>query len=304
MRMAHEHPGLDEYNFVTCPSFHGATLIALLLNNHSQLMTLGDLIPEQMEDRMCACGEGMDACKFWTGLTGGTEMEQPFTFPSLPPLMKAARPNMYANYAVSQLARIFGAKAWKLCPGARDEFLTSYHQLHARSCELTGARKFIDGSKNPVKARALNSMLTERKTIRILHITRDPRAFIASCRKYNDISLEINMRYYRRYHRFILKQYKAGSDYSYLHIRLEDLCREPDLSLEKIQTFLGVEPEPLTVPVRHPEKHHLVGNTRAIARFDGQLKLDTRYLDTLTEDEQQTIIKLAGSPANTFDYQP
>ena len=31
--------------FVVCPSFHGATLLALLLNNHSQISALGDMLP-------------------------------------------------------------------------------------------------------------------------------------------------------------------------------------------------------------------------------------------------------------------
>jgi hypothetical protein len=31
--------------FVVCPSYQGATLLALLLNNHSQISALGDMLP-------------------------------------------------------------------------------------------------------------------------------------------------------------------------------------------------------------------------------------------------------------------
>src|SRR5918911_1327506 len=52
--------------FVVCPPFHGATLLALLLNNHSQISALGDMLPLRDRNQLCACGQPSRKCDFWS----------------------------------------------------------------------------------------------------------------------------------------------------------------------------------------------------------------------------------------------
>jgi hypothetical protein len=51
---------------VSCPSYHGATLLSLLLGNHSRIFTLGDTIPQKsFLLYRCGCGETLADCPFW-----------------------------------------------------------------------------------------------------------------------------------------------------------------------------------------------------------------------------------------------
>jgi hypothetical protein len=295
-----------EYNFVACPSYHGATLMAMLLNNHSQLVSLGDTIPRRLDASPCVCGATLETCPFWQRMQTDMGLQQQdeneTLFAPLPEIMRTTRKNMMANYALARLAGIAGPAAWNLQASSRDAFLDRYSRLHQVTCEITEARKFIDGTKNPVKIYAFENMLRPRPVIRVLHITRDPRAFIASCRKYNELPLEVNTRYWRRYHRFALKHFANNPRMEYLQLRLEDLCTDADAHLEKVQQFFGVEPEQLTVPSRFESKRHLVGNRSAINRFDGHLKLDESFREKLSATEQSDILKRTNPLAARFGY--
>ena len=56
-----------QFNFVLCPSFHGASLLAILLNNHSKIISLGDTIPtRKTADFSCSCGRLIENCTFWS----------------------------------------------------------------------------------------------------------------------------------------------------------------------------------------------------------------------------------------------
>src|SRR5687767_3354981 len=56
----------DIYSLL-CPSYHGATLLSLVLGNHSRILAMGDTIPKDMRGR-CGCGLRRRECPFWIRL--------------------------------------------------------------------------------------------------------------------------------------------------------------------------------------------------------------------------------------------
>ena len=62
--------------FVLCPGFQGATLLALLLNNHSEVLALGDTNPTRRYDQRCACGVRVSKCYFWQGFREFADTDQ------------------------------------------------------------------------------------------------------------------------------------------------------------------------------------------------------------------------------------
>ncbi len=293
-----------ELNFVACPSYHGATLLALLLNNHSQLVSLGDSIPPALDDNPCGCGKPLRDCAFWLKMAEALDVE-PDTrrfIPSLPVISRKHRKNMLLNAAFGRIAESVGTGAWRPVRRQCEAFLQAYQTLIETTCELSQRPTFIDGSKNPVKIYALENMLRQRPVIRVLHLTRDPRAFMHSCHKYNDFPIKLNARFWRRYHRFTYQHFANKPHIDYLRLRLEDLCKEPDVQLAKVQRFFGVEPEKLTTPNRYESNCHLVGNGDTIRRFDGQLRLDTSYREAFSPDQQAEILGLTNPLAEKFSY--
>ena len=51
-----------------CPSYHGATLLSLILGNHSKVEALGDTVPTTAFNHQCGCGNYVAECDFWKGL--------------------------------------------------------------------------------------------------------------------------------------------------------------------------------------------------------------------------------------------
>ena len=65
------------FNFVFCPPYHGATLLACLLNNHTKVSSLGDTLPERGHlDYFCSCGAQIRNCQFWNELGRKTNAER------------------------------------------------------------------------------------------------------------------------------------------------------------------------------------------------------------------------------------
>lgn len=62
--------------FVLAPSFHGATLLAKLLNAHPEVTTLGDTYPSNAFDQTCGCGEPVSRCPFWQAIKADTGAEK------------------------------------------------------------------------------------------------------------------------------------------------------------------------------------------------------------------------------------
>src|SRR5680860_1773785 len=63
-------PIFDKTFFVLSPSYHGATLLAKLINAHPEVTALGDTMPSNRFDQVCGCGTRVSACHFWQAIDG------------------------------------------------------------------------------------------------------------------------------------------------------------------------------------------------------------------------------------------
>ncbi|MEX0383602.1 hypothetical protein [Spiribacter pallidus] len=61
--------------FVLSPSYHGATLLAKLINAHPDLTALGDTYPSNAFDQVCGCVRRVSQSSFWQAVKAdlGTE---------------------------------------------------------------------------------------------------------------------------------------------------------------------------------------------------------------------------------------
>jgi hypothetical protein len=92
-------PALSIY-CVLCPSFHGATLVSLILGNRSRVLSLGDTVATKPSDH-CGCGALVAECEFWQRVYRG-------------PGGKAAatpRPRLFSSTRLNQAATIAGSMA-------------------------------------------------------------------------------------------------------------------------------------------------------------------------------------------------
>jgi hypothetical protein len=297
----------DTLRFVLCPSYHGATALAFLLNNHPRLSCLGDTLPWGDRNQSCSCGARVDECGFWQEIRRRLETDryvgETQMLPLLPRLFAAPRPNRLAARTLTGAALLLGPWVGRIGGYATDDYLDAYHRFYAAIAELHGTSFVVDGSKSIGKVLALTALDRTGTRARVVHLVRDPRGFASSLKsrgvapnRLRDVGRE-----WRRIHRNVQRLFEGCSPFDYLRLRYEDLCRAPETSMNALFDFFGVEPADVCHPAREPRKNHIIGN-RMLKTFDGQLKLDTRWQVALSPVEQGDVLGAAGPLASAYGY--
>lgn len=313
------HTGAGEQRrivFVVCPSYHGATLLALMLNNHSQVTALGDTLPHRGAGDICACGEVVERCSFWQAISADLETSRfaglPLLLPILPwPLTRRqmegsaiglsgnTRLNRAAGRVAGKVVDLGAPVAWRLRPQAVDDFAALYRSFYGLVLDAHGTSLFVDGSKSWRRAALLTRALKPEADVKVVHLIRDPRGFALSRRSHGGAPLEESGWLWSDLHdRMESLQALAP----YLSMRYEDLCSDPGAELSRLFEFLQIAPEPVVTAPKYPAKHHLIGNNM-LRSFDGDVRLDIRWQTELSGAEQRIVLDSAGKFAERMGYE-
>jgi len=302
--------------FVVCPSYQGATLLALLLNNHSLISALGDMLPLSDPEQLCACGQLVAVCAFWRRVADRLGVARPSELRTRLPACSwplAHRQyeggvvrlfgNARVNRALGHIARtavdLTVPALWRAHSRPPAELARSYRSFYELVVEEHGTSVFVDGHKSWRKAALLAQQLQPEVDVRIVHLLRDPRGFAESTRRHDGATdLRASGWLWRDLH-----ERMAGLESlaPYHMLRYEDLCARPKEELARLFDFIGVEPEDVSTPPKDPRKHHVLGN-RMLHVFDGGITNDERWRETLTPAEQHTILRAAGGFARRYGY--
>jgi hypothetical protein len=312
------HAGVEPRSrivFVVCPSFHGATLLGLLLNNHSEVSALGDTLPYRGAGNLCACGEPVDRCSFWEGVSSGLEASRFASLPTLLPILpwplarrqaeggvvrlsRSTRLNRLTGRVAGKLVDLGAPIAWRLRPTLVSDFTALCRSLYCMVLDAHGTSVLIDGSKSWRRAALLAQALQPTADVNIVHLVRDPRGFASSCRRHYGGGLRESAWLWSDLHR---RMESLRALVPYFLMRYEDLCSTPEMELRRLFDFLQIAPEPVVAAPKYPQKHHLIGNNM-LRVFDGRIKLDTRWRTELTTTEQSTVLDCAGEFAERIGY--
>lgn len=289
--------------FVVCPSYHGATLLSLLLNNHPEILALGDTIPTRKYDQVCACQQAVSACDFWQSAFRAARAErfesEPGFLPAIPRLAASERANAAANLVLALASRLepLRRRSIRLAPVAA--YLDAYEAFRKTTLDLAGARIFVDGQKHwltPIVCAALTS-----HEVSVLHLTRDPRGFAYSMVRRDRTNGVEAARNWRNSHRLIGLAGLLLGRHRYRRIRYEDLAATPHAVMSEIFAFIGVEDRDVVRTPDDSAKRHTMGN-RMLKEFDGRVQLDTRWQETFSAEELDGIERAAAPLMKRFGY--
>ena len=293
-------------SFIVSPSYHGSTLLALLLQNHSQISSTGDGIPPRGSKTKCSCGQRVNECEFWQTISA----RGPAMLPALPRPLTRHRLEGYPTrvFHNARFDRLAGRAAaaggdrvieslWRR--SQIDEFVDLYRSFYKLTLDLQGTSVFVDGSKNWRPARLLARELGPDGAS-IVHLVRDPRGFAVSqrARGLGGRDLRAAAWLWADLHGRMRTLEQAAP---YRVLRYEDLCAQPEDELASLVASLGLAPENVVAPARHPAKGHLIGNPMR-KDFDGTVQLDERWRSELSDAEQRTVLAAAGDLAARFGY--
>jgi hypothetical protein len=163
---------------------------------------------------------------------------------------------------------------------------------------VTGKSVFFDASKYPIAIRYLRR--DRAVDLRVIHLVRDVRGASLSRRKTGQPDWSKAVRSWVRGNRTIERQLRRCPAGNWMRIRYEDLCREPQQTLNRLFEFCGVSPHNLDDSYR-TAAHHIVGN-RMRLQHRGQIAIDESWRDALTLGELKCAEKFAGGMHRRYGY--
>jgi hypothetical protein len=303
--------------FFVSPPYQGATLLALLLNNHSLISALGECsFPSRSFGIACACGEFVNDCDFWQSVRLRMDPTGSLSFSTLLPVLPwplkrwqfewsriRLTPRPWLNRALgrsaARVADVAAPAAWRLHPQLVDNFVESNRSLYALVLEQHGTSVFVDGHKSWRKAALLARELIPSDDVRIIHLVRDPRGFAVSQRRHGQAKRLVESAWvWKDLHRHM----RSLSTLAPYHLmRYEDLALRPEAEMQKVFAFLGLEGESVVGAPKILAKHHIVGHDM-VRGFDGEIRHDGRWRVELSPKEQQVVLAAAGPFATQLGY--
>jgi hypothetical protein len=284
--------------YVVGTGFTGSTLLAFLLDAHPRIATVGEAtgpIADWGDQRAyeCSCGAPVSECSFWKQV--GEEMARrgqrfgPNAWDLRfelggPPLARLLLTRSLRNNALDATrdALVLRVPGW----GDALRERARRNQAFVESVlAVTGAEVFLDASKDPRRAVYLEHLTGLE--LRVVHLVRDPRGFVASHVKNRGASLESGVRAWKRMLGHARRLEARLGPGRFLRVRYEDLCTRVEDEVGRIQRFAGVEPLPGPIDFR-AGAHHIIGNRMRLAG-SRQVVLDEQWRERLSPDQRDAI---------------
>lgn len=324
---------MTRLSYILAASHSGSTLLSMLLGAHPQIATVGEmnLSPKSMGDLdryRCSCGDFIRACGFWQSVKkrmAGRGFE--FDLASAGTDYRTVE-SRYARRLLGSLCR------GRFLEGVRDAGLglslawrKQLPETHRRNAalasvvsEITKADVVVDSSKIALR---LKHLLRNRELdVRVIRLIRDGRAValtyidpagfadardptrreggMGGDRKHERLPMAQAAYEWRRCVEEAENILRCLTPSQWIEVRYEDYCKTPDVTLRRLQQFLGVDAGKGPSEFRTVEQH-VVGNGMRLDTTS-EVWLDERWRETLTEQDLRIFDDVAGDMNRRYGY--
>ena len=230
----------------------GSTLLDVLLNQHEQIQSIGEVmfLDEWMEQKyLCSCGAKIHHCSFW---------KQVFERGNIS-LGSMDDPN-YLNHSVA----LFEAIA-----------------------KVSDAPVIVDSSKSPQRLQKL--LAAPQLDVKVVHLVRNGLAVVNSLKKSHDrpgTGSDLRtpptpayrgiLRWVKRNRQIERISRSLGAN-SFLRVRYEDLCQDPEGVLGEICELTGLEFNKAMLTPDLDNNHNISGSRWRFSEDDVVIKLDEKW---------------------------
>lgn len=322
-----------QYVYILGASHSGSTLLAMLLNAHPDITTIGETAPGRMGDintYLCSCGKLIKDCSFWKRVSRKIREKHPeFGLDNF-----GTRFELPSNVIASRFLNFEHRGIFLEC--LRDTVLQLFprwrevqRDIGARCYDLTsivlaesGGRIFVDSSKLAHRLKFL--LRIPEFNIKVIHLVRDGRAVALTYMKQDEFadakepasrragqgmageptadSLPMNRaaNEWRRCLRSAEHVLAELEKSQWIQVHYEELCRDPERTLGRIYDFLGLNTGHTVADFRSIE-HHVVGNGMRLDTTS-QISMDERWRLILTEEELRVFDREAGKMNRRYGY--
>lgn len=306
-------PGPVRYVCMPGSPYTGSTLLGFLLDRHPACVSIGAATGltrrVDIETYQCSCGLRFEECEFWNDVAARTaDLGHP---------VDVFKSNFWNTHVrMSERRWLNGLLVRSLgndrLTDARDLLLGSYGPIHnriedagwatwslARSIlDMTGMEVFVDTARDHQRPKYLigNPMLD----LRVIHLIRDPRGNVASIMNHTGVDVAKASEQWRHYNVEADRVKRYIPPESWKMVRYEDLCADPQGTLDELARFVGVPPAPIPHHLDGASQH-IIGNSMRLGGVS-EIRLDERWRNTLSESDLEVIERVTGDTSRRFGF--
>jgi hypothetical protein len=289
----------------------GSTLLALLLDAHPRIVSVGETSVKpkirrrgEAAKQKCSCGATVGACLFWRAIFRHVKAQGYDLGPD-------CWSNDYRNehpLAHRLLTRDSSSRYVR----ALQQWSAHHLPLHASRMRRTDAVNvafiraalqtvnadvFCDTTKQTLRLRRLLDIA--ELDVRVITLVRDVRGYAASARRRGHAVEDAAMTWLKD-QEVIAGITKYLAEDRRVLVRYEELCNNTEATIRQLYRFCGVQEKAPPSSVSSA-KHHVLGNSM---RLGGniQVRLDESWRSKLTADEQRRILDVAGAMNRAMGY--
>lgn len=317
--------------YLTAASHSGSTMTAMLLGAHPELCSVGELKATHLGDEgsyLCSCNTKVGECSFWQGVaknmakrgqtfdilnarmdirTGAT----PYELRLLKPLVREPALELVRDSLLNLSAN------WRV----NNKWLQKRNQDYIEAiAEQSGVNAIVDSSKIGIRLKYL--LKNKDLNVKIIWVVRDGRGVSLAYKKPAEFAdakdpklrgggsggtqeqgrdITIGAREWVRCNQETQALLKTLSSDQWIKVHYEDLCTNTIVTLDKIFSFLDVDPTKKRLDFKSVE-HHVVGNGMRLDASD-EIKLDDRWREELSSDELDQFKSVAGDLHSQLGYE-
>ena len=297
---------------IACYSFSGSTLLAMLLNAHPEIATVSEMhgpnpnLVQDINTYQCSCGELIHKCPFWAQVKAQMA-ERGFEFSTSDFEVAfgdhGLRDRLRFGSLRSNLLESIRDDVCQMLPGTRAEMdrLIARNEAFVRSVlDITGKKVFVDTSKRTRRFKYMSKYSS--LDVRVVFLIRDVRGSVASqMRHFEGMSVSEAAHAWNKGLSGIERIWKQIPAQKRMILKYEDLCRDPQTTLQGLYRFFGVDPDFVIDDFKSLPPHHIIGN-RARMRTISEIRLDERWKQVLSPDQLDIIHQIAGLLNQSFGY--
>jgi hypothetical protein len=285
--------------YIMGPNYSGSTLLTLLLADHPDIATVGELKATSMgniESYRCSCGELLTECPFWNEVRQFLlKQGRDFTFDNFRTHFRDKQhpftDRLFRAALRGPLFEIARDTSFKLLPAAnrtKNNILLQNQSTIEIICKLQQANIFLDDSKEPTRLKFL--LGAKLWDIRVIHLIRDGRGVTNSYMRHKKTGMEKAAQEWFHAQQECDRMSKMLGGHRCLTVHYEDLCIEPEKTLVSIYHFLDISSE-LRTSVNRTK--HIMGNQMRLGSLQ-DIRLDEKWKTTLSADDIEVFANLAG----------
>lgn len=286
--------------YIMGPNYSGSTLLTLLMANHPQIATVGELKASSMADAAnyhCSCGKIIMSCPFWTRVSNALleqghqlsfyNFKTHFRHPKnviIDTLLRAS-----LRFPLFEFFRELAFTSYPTANRARKDIVARNKLLIDTICHIQQAGIFLDDSKEPIRLYFfLSSNIWD---IYVIRIVRDGRGVTNSYMRHTNSDMPKAAREWAHTERECDRIVKLLEPHRYFSIQYENLCQSPEETINKVYLYLGLQP--IGYPVLQGDKH-ILGNQMRVDSLE-EIRIDEKWKSTLSIRDLAIFSSIAGN---------